>query len=119
MENELNKMKKRLNLNNNINIQETEIRIKNENSKVKRNKKYNEKGHLAVVLFSHNGTTSDELTIHINECLNVTNWNVGNGFAYGYKVNDPQQKGKFPSPLVCKYIENTGLFVCLFIFKFL
>jgi len=39
----------------------------------------------------------------------VTNWDVGDGYAYGYKRNDPQQRGKFPSPLVRKISENIGL----------
>jgi len=39
----------------------------------------------------------------------VTNWDVGDEYAYGYKRNDPQQRGKFPSPLVRKISENKGL----------
>jgi len=38
------------------------------------------------------------------------NWNVGDGYAYGYKKNDPRQKGKFPSLLVHKISENNGMF---------
>jgi len=71
------------------------------------NEEYNEKGDLAVVLFKYIGTTSDELTLNKGEYLIVENWDVGDGYAYGYKRNDPQQKGKFPSPLVRKYTENT------------
>jgi len=67
----------------------------------------NENGDLAIVLFKHVGNTSNELTIDKNEYLIVTNWDIGDGYAYGYKRNDPQQKGKFPSPLVRKYTENT------------
>jgi len=71
------------------------------------NEEYSEKGDLAIVLFSYIGINTDELTLNKNEYLIVTNWNVGDGFAYGYKRDDPQQKGKFPSPLVRKYTENT------------
>jgi len=107
LENEINEMKKIIKtLSNNRNIQETETKIINENSKVERNMKYNEKGDRAVVLFSHNGTNSDELILNRGEYLIVTNWNAGDGYVYGYKENDPQQKGKFPSPLVRKYYEN-------------
>jgi len=78
------------------------------------NEKRNEKGDLAVVLFSYNRITSDELDINKNEYLIVTNWNVGDEYVYGYKRNNPQQKGKFPSSLVRKISENTGFFFKLF-----
>ena len=45
----------------------------------------------------------------------MTNWNVGDEYVYGYKRDDPQQKGKFPSPLVRKISENKGLIFFLFI----
>jgi len=72
-----------------------------------------------VVLFSYNRITSDELTINKNEYITVTNWNVGDGYAYGYKRNDPQQKGKFPSPLVRKISENNGMIFFIFILIYL
>jgi len=73
-----------------------------------------------VILFSYNRITSDELTLNKNEYIIVTNWNVGEGYAYGYKKNDPQQKGKFPSPLVRKISENDGMFFfSINIFKYL
>jgi len=78
----------------------------NEKSKEESKEKYNEKGDLAVVLYNFSGTTSDELALNKNEYLIVTKWNVGDGYAIGYKRDDPQQKGKFPSPLVRKCSEN-------------
>jgi len=66
----------------------------------------NEKGDFAVVLYGHNGITSDELNILKGEYLIVTNWDVGDGYAFGYKINDPQKKGKFPFPLVRKFSDN-------------
>ena len=76
----------------------------------------NEKGDLAIVLYNHNGISSEKLTLYKNEYLIVTNWNDDDGYAFGYKRNDPQQKGRFPTPLVRKYSENNkGLF--LFFFK--
>ena len=75
------------------------------------NKNNQEKGDLVVVLFDYIGITSDELSLQQDEYLIVMNWNVGNNYALGYKLNDPQKKGKFPSPLVRKYLfENKGLF---------
>jgi len=62
-----------------------------------------------VVLFKYTRNTSDELSLNKWKYLIVTNWNVGIGYAYGYKRNDLQQKRKFPSPLVCKISENKGL----------
>jgi len=59
-----------------------------------------------VVIYNFNGTNSDELTLYENEYIMVTDWNIGNGYAFGYKVNDPQRKGKFPSSYVYKYSEN-------------
>jgi len=75
-----------------------------EDSKDESNK--NEKGDLAVVLYDFNGTNSDELILQKDEYLIVTNWNVGDGWAFGYKKNDFQKKGKFPYPLVRKCSEN-------------
>jgi len=63
-----------------------------------------------VVLFKHTRNTSDELSLNKGENLIVMNWNVGDEYSYGYKRNNPQQKEKFPSPLVCKISENKGFF---------
>jgi len=70
--------------------------------KNERNIKNNSNGDLAVVIYSFNGTTSDELNIRKDEYIIVTNWNVGDGYAFGYKRDDPQKKGKFPLPSVRK-----------------
>jgi len=66
-------------------------------------------GYLTVALFNHNGTSSDEIGFHKNECIIATKWNVGDGYAFGYNTNNPKKKGKFPSLLVRKYSENKGL----------
>jgi len=73
-----------------------------------------EKGDLALALFNHNGTSSDEISFHKNEYIIVINWNVGDGYAFGYNTNNPKKKGKFPSPLVRKYSENNSLFYFFF-----
>jgi len=44
--------------------------------------------------------------LYKNEYLIVTNWNVDDGYSAGYKRNDPQKKGKFPTPLVRKCSEK-------------
>jgi len=69
-----------------------------------------------VALYKYNGTNSDELSFRKNEYLIVLNWNDGDGYAFGYKRNNPQKKGKFPFPLVQKCFENKGL---LFSFSFM
>jgi len=84
-----------------------------------KNVNFNEKGDLAVVLYDHIGITSNELTLHKDEYLIVINWDIGNGYAFGYKINDPQKKGKFPFPLVRKYFKNKGLFVFFQLYKFI
>jgi len=65
-----------------------------------------------MVLYKYNGTNSDELSLRKNEYLIVLNWDVGDGYAFGYKRNNPKKKGKFPSPLVRKCSEKKGIFVC-------
>jgi len=47
----------------------------------------------------------------------VTNWDVGDGYAFGYKRNNPKKKGKFPTLLVQKCLENKGLFAFFIFFK--
>jgi len=83
-----------------------------------KNENDNAKGDLAVVRFNHNGTTSEELTIHKGEYLVVTNWDIGDDYAYGYKKTDPRQKGKFPSPLVRKIFDKKGFFLFFFFFLY-
>jgi len=63
-----------------------------------------------MALYGSNGTTSDELKFLKDEYIIVTNWNIGDGYAYGYKRDDPQKKGKFPSPLVRKCLRRIKLF---------
>ena len=88
------------------------VKIKKSNEKesnkgkVESNVIVNEKGDLAVALYNYNGTSSNELTLHKNEYLIVTNWIVDDGYVFGYKRNDSESKGKFPIPLVRKYPEN-------------
>jgi len=71
-----------------------------------------------MIRFKYIGTTSDELTFNKGEYIIVTNWDVGDEYAYGYKRNDSQQKGKFPSPLVCKIFENKGFVFIQYLYKF-
>jgi len=41
------------------------------------------------VLFNFNGTNAEELTLYKDENIVVTNWNIDNSYAFGYKRNDP------------------------------
>jgi len=115
LESKINEMERiMLSLSNNKDNQEAEKKIINRNSKKNLNEKdkeesnaiINEKGDLAVALYNYNGTSPNELTLHKNEYLIVTNWNIDDGYAFGYKRNDPESKGKFPTPLVRKCSEN-------------
>ena len=94
------------------NEKETEKKKVNESKNNKESdEKGKEKGDLAVVRFNHIGTDSDELTLYKGEYLIVTDWDIGDDYAFGYKRNEPNKKGKFPSPLVSKCFENKGLLV--------
>ena len=129
LKNKINELKRRiLKLIINKNTNESEMKKINENSnkylnnkngnnekdidkgKKESNENGNEKGDLAKVLYYFMGNTSDELNLQKDEYLIVTNWNVGNGFAFGYKRIDPQNKGKFPSSLVRKCAEKGLIF---------
>jgi len=59
-------------------------------------------GDLAIVLYDFNGSLTNELSFKKSEYLIVTNWNIKNGWAFGYKRDDPQIKGMFPSALIQK-----------------
>jgi hypothetical protein len=66
----------------------------------------NEIQDLTVAIYDFKSTKKDELEIHRKEFIIVTNWTSEKGWAYGYKKNDPQQKGIFPSNYVKKYIKS-------------
>jgi len=124
MERSENKMNEKLVLNliNNKSNQKTELIKNNENrnkyieEKIKKEKNVNlrEEGDLAIVLYDHIGTAMDELNLQKDERLIVINWDIGNGYAFGYKINNPQKQGKFPFPLVRKYSRNKGSFSFFF-----
>jgi len=79
----------------------------------------NEKGDLAVELYNYNRINSDELILYKNEYIVLTNWNANDGYSFGYKRNDPQKKGKYPTPLVRECSgKNKGLFQIYFFFLF-
>jgi len=62
---------------------------------------------LVLVLYDYNSILPGELTIRKNEYLVVTDWNVKEGWAYGYKKNNPNEKGIFLIPLISKSTSNT------------
>eukprot|EP00833_Pecoramyces_ruminatium_P010071 jgi/Orpsp1_1/1184103/evm.model.c7180000088024.1 len=67
-----------------------------------------ENGDLAIALYDFNGAQLEELSIYKNEYLIVTNWNIKNGWVYGYKKNNPEKKGIFPFFLISKCKTTTG-----------
>jgi len=62
-------------------------------------------GDLVIALYDYNGVQPEELSIRVNEYIVVTDWNK-NGFAYGYKRDNPQEKGAFPPNYVSKVDNN-------------
>jgi len=84
-----------------------EVRTFKNKKKEKGNEKVNVKGDLAIVLFNFNGANSSELTFRRDDYIIVTNWNIKNGWATGYKRNNPQEKGNFPSTLVRRCNESS------------
>ncbi len=95
-------------IDNNTNlIKELKKEIKSKEEKNEKGKeKIKEKYDFAIVLYDFNGTNSDELTIHKDDILIVTNWYIKNGWTLGYKRNNPNEKGIFPSVLVRQYFEG-------------
>jgi len=94
----------------------------NEESNIKGKDEYHEdvkeKGNQVIVLYDFNGMNSGELSIHRNDILIVTNWNIKDGWATGYKKYSPYEHGKFPSALVCQYSENgNSLFLYIYNIK--
>jgi hypothetical protein len=57
---------------------------------------------LAIVLYNYNSTKKDELELRRKEFIIVTNWDVEEGWASGYKKDDPLQVGNFPKDYVRK-----------------
>jgi len=93
-------------------LESKKTNIKNNDLSTPYEKKSDENGDLAVVLYDFNGFNTNELNIRKNEYIIVTNWNIKEGWAYGYKNDDPQKKGIFPVPLVSK-----GLILIIFYFN--
>jgi len=99
---------------NNINIIERDIGKMNrckEESNVKSKKEsdnnVNEEDNITIALYDFYGRNSDELTFHKDDCIIVTNWNIKDGWATGYNIDNPQKKGIFPSALIRHCFEST------------
>jgi len=88
------------------------------NKKEQNKEKDKESDDLAVVLYDFTGTNCDELIFNKDDFLFVTNWNIRDGWATGYKRNNPQKKRNFLSALIRKYFENLKILkVCLYIYN--
>jgi len=59
----------------------------------------------------------DQLDISKDEFLVVTNWNVKEGWVFGYRKNHPQEKGLFPKVFIKIYNkDNKGNKLIAFFF---
>jgi hypothetical protein len=59
-----------------------------------------EYGDLVIVLYDFKGSNPDEIDIYKDEYLRVTNWDIGEGWVFGYKSGDKQKEGSFPKAYV-------------------
>jgi len=62
--------------------------------------KEEEYGDLATSLYNFIGNNPDELDIIKGEKLRILNWNVKDGWLYGYKCGNNHIKGLLPKPLI-------------------
>ena len=56
--------------------------------------------------FSYNNNYNSNIS-------SIRDIDVGNGYAFGYKADDPKKNGKFPSPLVIRSLENQGFYITI------
>jgi len=59
-----------------------------------------EYGDLVIVLYDFTGSNPDEIDIKKDEYLRVTNWDIGEGWVYGYQSGNKQKEGSFPKAYV-------------------
>jgi len=85
----------------------------------KSDERIKEKGDLVIGIYDFNGRNSNELTFHKDEYLIVTNWNIRDGWATGYKRSNPFEQGNFPTILIRKCSESgIGIYRNYFIYIF-
>jgi len=59
-----------------------------------------EYGDLVIVLYDFKGSNPDEIDIYKDEYLRVTNWDIGEGWVFGYQSGNKQKEGSFPKAYV-------------------
>jgi len=65
-------------------------------------KEDNENRDIAIVIQDFNGDETNQLSMKKNEYIIIEDWNIKEGWIYGYKRDDPHKRGIFPSSLVKK-----------------
>jgi len=83
--------------------------------------KDNEDGDLVISLYDFKGIKKEELDIHQNDFLRVTDWNVKEGWVYGYKSGCMEKKGLFPKVFITLFNEKgkqISYIQIYFIFKY-
>jgi len=61
---------------------------------------------LVIAINNFSGEKYDQLDITKNEFLMVTNWNCEDGWVYGYRKDNKEEKGLFPKVLIKIYKEE-------------
>jgi len=69
--------------------------------------------NVVKAIYNFNGNDQNELDLYMDESLKVVEWNVKEGWSYGYHIiGNNKIEGLFPSALVSKPMNNSdgGLF---------
>jgi len=61
---------------------------------------------LVIAVNTFSGEKYDQLDITKNEFLMVTNWNCEDGWVYGYRKDNKEEKGLFPKVFIKIYKEE-------------
>ncbi|OUM65739.1 hypothetical protein PIROE2DRAFT_7153 [Piromyces sp. E2] len=63
---------------------------------------------LAIVNYEFNSTNPKELSLKKGEQVYVLHWYIRDGWSYGFKKNNPQERGRFPRFIVNKYLQDNA-----------
>jgi len=60
----------------------------------------------AVVLYDFKSSNLKELSVCKGDYIVVTDWNISDGWVFGYKINDPNVFGKIPRHIINRCYED-------------
>lgn len=53
-----------------------------------------------IALYDFKSSTSDEMDITKGEYIRILDWNIRDGWVYGYKCDNENQSGSFPKSFI-------------------